>query len=125
MNIEEFREYALSLPFTTEDMPFDDHVVVYRLQNKIFACFALNRCDVVAMKCDPELALELRAHYPEISPAFHWSKKFWNDVSLSGNLQEETIRQLLHHAYNEVNKKLPKKDRVEPLATALNDLIYC
>ena len=48
MNIESFREYCLSLPQTTEDMPFD------------------------------------------------------------GTL----LRQLIDHAWEEVNKKLPKKDRL-------------
>ena len=72
MNIEEFREYCLSLPNVTEDMPFDENVLVFRLHGKIFACVAMDRPDLATMKCDPEKAIELREQYNSIEGAFHW-----------------------------------------------------
>ena len=36
MNIEQVRTYTLSLPGVTEDMPFGDDVVTFRIEGKIF-----------------------------------------------------------------------------------------
>lgn len=113
MDIEQFRLACLSLPFTSEDMPFDDTVVVFRLKGKIFGCIALDQPDIVILKCDPEYSLDLRAQYSAIEGAYHWNKKYWNQISLFGNVPDELFLQLIRHAYLEVNKKLPKKDRVE------------
>lgn len=112
MNIESFREYCLSLPCVTEDMPFDDTVLVFRLKGKIFACVGLDRPDIVTMKCDPEKAVELREQYSCIEGAFHWNKKFWNQVRLNGDVDDGLLCRLIDHAWDEVNNRLPKKDRV-------------
>ncbi|MCQ2286758.1 MAG: MmcQ/YjbR family DNA-binding protein [Bacteroidales bacterium] len=115
MNIEFFREYCLSLPFVTEDMPYDDTVVAFRLKGKIFAYLSLNRPDLCAMKCDPARAIELREYYKAIEPAWHCNKKYWNDIHFNSDVNEELLCQLILHAYDEVNKKLPKKDRVNEI----------
>lgn len=112
MNIESLREYSLSLPLATEDMPFDDTVLVFRLKGKIFACILLDRPDLIVMKCDPERALDLRDRYEAIEPAWHWNKKYWNQIHIEGDVDRPLMEELLRHAYNEVNAKLPKKDRV-------------
>ena len=36
MNLEELREYCLSLPYVTEDMPFGEDILVFRICNRIF-----------------------------------------------------------------------------------------
>lgn len=115
MNIEQLREYCLTLPLVTEDMPFGEDCLVFRLKNKIFACISLARNNIVALKCDPSYALILREEHSQIQGAFHWNKKYWNDVILDEGLESSMIHHLVCHAYNEVNKKLPKKDRVELL----------
>ncbi|MCQ2335538.1 MAG: MmcQ/YjbR family DNA-binding protein [Paludibacteraceae bacterium] len=112
MNIEIFRDECLKLPCATEDMPFDDTVVVFRLKGKIFGCIALDRPDVVVLKCSEARALELRAVYSAIEGAYHWNKKTWNQISLDGSVPDDLIRELIRFAYDEVNNKLPKKDRV-------------
>lgn len=112
MNIESLREYCLSLPLATEDMPFDDTVLVFRLKGKIFACILLDKPDLIVMKCDPERALDLRERYEAIEPAWHWNKKYWNQIHIEGDVDRLLMEELLRHAYNEVNAKLPKKDRV-------------
>ncbi len=112
MNIETFRQYCLSLPMTTEDMPYDDTVVAFRLQGKIFACVFLDKPDIVSMKCDAERAIELRERYQAVEPAYHCNKKYWNQIHLGSDVDDATLRQLARHAWDEVNKKLPKKDRI-------------
>lgn len=108
MNIESVREYCLSLPLVTEDMAFGDDYLLLRVGNRIFACVGLVRNDYIAMKCAPDYALELRDKYPEIEPAWHWNKKYWNQVSLAGSLSDDFIKRLISHSYSQVVDKLPK-----------------
>lgn len=112
MNIEDFRAYCLGLPFATEDMPFDETVLVFRLKGKIFAAIILDKPQLVVLKCDEEKALELRENHSGIEPAHHWNKKYWNQIHLDQVTNNNLIQELIQHAYQETNKKLPKKDRV-------------
>lgn len=109
MNIEEIRDYCLSLPMVTEDMPFGDDYLVLRVCGKIFACVGFERPDYFVLKCNPEYALDLRDRYAEIEPAWHWNKKHWNQLNLSGCLTDHLVRSLIRHSYGEVVAKLPKK----------------
>ena len=74
MNIESVREYCLSLPLVTEDFPFDETTLVFRIMGKIFACLDLERPEWVTMKCNADYALELREVHPEIEGTWHWKK---------------------------------------------------
>ena len=112
MNIETFREYCLSMPYATDDMPFDDTVLVFRLKGKIFACITFDKPDIAVLKCDPVKAMELREHYTSIEGAFHWNKKYWNQITFNRDVSDKLLQELVWHSWHEVNKKLPKKDRV-------------
>ena len=103
MNIEAIRDYCLSLPETSEDCAFGEAF------SKIFACISFQRAEYLTLKCDPEYALELREHYPEIEGAWHWNKKYWNQVLTSGRITDDFLQKLIRHSYNEVVKKLPKR----------------
>lgn len=109
MDIESFRDYCLSLPCATEDTAFGDDYLLFRVCDKIFACFDFNRNDYFVLKCDPEYARELRDCYAEVMPAWHWNKKYWNQISLNGLLTDDLILSLIRHSYAEVVKKLPKR----------------
>ena len=113
MNVESLREYCLSLPLATEDFPFDETTLVFRVVGKIFAMLDLERPDVVSLKCNPDYALQLREEHPEISGAWHMNKKYWNQVNLSGHLEDELVQGLVRHSYAEVVKKLTRKERAE------------
>ncbi|PWL82308.1 MAG: hypothetical protein DBY24_03160 [Prevotellaceae bacterium] len=113
MNVESLREYCLSLPLATEDFPFDETTLVFRVVGKIFAMLYLERPDVVSLKCNPDYALQLREEHPEISGAWHMNKKYWNQVNLSGHLEDELVQGLVRHSYAEVVKKLTRKERAE------------
>lgn len=113
MNVESLREYCLSLPLATEDFPFDETTLVFRVVGKIFAMLDLERPDVVSLKCNPDYALQLREEHPEISGAWHMNKKYWNQVNLSGHLEDEFVQGLVRHSCAEVVKKLTRKERAE------------
>lgn len=109
MNIEDIRNYCLSLPQTTEDFPFDETTLAFRIEGKIFAMVDLENPEWFVLKCEPDYALDLRERHSEINGAWHMNKKHWNQLNLFGTLSDELIRHLICHSYNEVVKKLPRK----------------
>lgn len=111
MNIEEVRDYCLSLPYVTEDFPFDETTLVFRIEGKIFAMVDLEKTEWFVLKCEPEYAIELREEHSDITGAWHMNKKYWNQINLFGSLSERLVKDLIRHSYNEVVKKLPKKVR--------------
>lgn len=109
MNIETVREYCLSLPYATEDMAFGEEYLLMRVCGRIFACAGLENPDYFVVKCAPDYAIELRERYRGIVPAWHWNKKYWNQLTLSGELTDQLLMSLIRHSYSEVVKKLPRK----------------
>lgn len=109
MNIETVREYCLSLPLVTEDMAFGEDYLLLRVCGKIFACIGFERSEYFVLKCDADYAIELRDRYDAIEPAWHWNKRYWNQLRLSGGLSDELVKGLIRHSYSEVVKKLPRK----------------
>ena len=112
MNLEELREYCLSLPHVTEDMPFGEDILVFRICNRIFVLTSLESVPLrVSLKCDPERAIELREQYPDkIIAGYHLNKKHWNTVLLEG-LPPALIKEMIQHSYDQVLAKVPKKER--------------
>ena len=113
MNIEDARNYCISLPSVTEDFPFDETTLVFRIGGKIFAMLDLENTEWFVLKCQPEYAIELRERYPDIAPAWHMNKKHWNQLNLFGSLPDNLVQSLIHHSYNEVVKKIPRKQKFE------------
>lgn len=111
MNIEEVRLYCLSKPFATEDMPFGDGYVTFRIANKIFCGLALTIGCVVQMKCDPAEFEDVIEQYPFVCQAWHWHKKHWIQVDLADNIPTDVLKSLIDRAYDVVLNKLPKKQR--------------
>lgn len=114
MNIEEFRQYCLSKKGVTEEFPFDEHTLVFKVMGKIFALSGLERLPPqVNLKCDPERAIELREEYDgDIIAGYHMSKVHWNTLMLQ-NLPPKLILELTDHSYDLVVTKFTKKLRVE------------
>jgi predicted DNA-binding protein (MmcQ/YjbR family) len=111
MHIEAFYNYCLSLPYTTEGVPFGEETLVFKVMGKIFALTNIETFESINLKCDPVRALELRASYEEIKPGYHMNKKHWNTVNMNGDLEDEIIEELIEHSYNLVVANLPKKDQ--------------
>lgn len=113
MDIETARELCLSLPCSTEDMPFGPDDLAIRVMGKIFAFFDLERPWLMVLKCDPEYAEELRDKYVAIEPAWHWNKKYWNQIYFEKDVDSALFEKLILHSYNEVVMKFPKKLKEE------------
>ena len=113
MNIETFRDFCLSKKGVTEEFPFDEETLVFKVMGKLFALTNVDLFKSVNLKCDPEWAIELREKYDAIKPGFHMNKKHWNTIEIDGSLSDSFIRQLISHSYDLVVEKLPKAMKVE------------
>jgi predicted DNA-binding protein (MmcQ/YjbR family) len=105
MNIEELREYCLSLPGVSEHFPFDETTLVFKVNGKMFALTDLEGPLSVNLKCDPGLALELRERYPSVKPGYHMNKQHWNTVEIDGTVSDATLIEWITMSYNLVLKK--------------------
>ena len=58
-----------------EDFPFGPEHSVFKVAGKMFALSTLDRVPLeVSLKCEPELATELRHTYPAIRAGYHLNK---------------------------------------------------
>jgi predicted DNA-binding protein (MmcQ/YjbR family) len=113
MHIEQFREYCLSLKGVTEEFPFGEETLVYKVMGKMFALTGLDNFESVNLKCDPELAIELRERYDGVTPGYHMNKKHWNTVSTHAGISDKLLYEWIKHSYDLVVSSLPKKIREE------------
>jgi predicted DNA-binding protein (MmcQ/YjbR family) len=110
MDLVEFREYCLSKPHAIEDTPFGDGVLVFKVGGKMFALTPLEEVPrTVNLKCDPDLALELRDRYEQVRPGYHMNKKHWNTVELESGIPDLELRKMIDHSYDLVVKRVPKR----------------
>ncbi|MHC1778447.1 MAG: MmcQ/YjbR family DNA-binding protein [Lentimicrobium sp.] len=109
MNIEELREYCLSLPGVTEHFPFDETTLVFKVSGKMFALTDLEGPLSVNLKCDPELAIELREQYPSVKPGYHMNKMHWNTIEIDGAISDRLITGWIDHSYSLIAKLKKKK----------------
>lgn len=110
MDLEAFRDYCLGKAGASEDMPFGPDAIVFKVQNKMFALASLEAIPPrVNLKCDPELALELRDRYEEVRPGYHMNKKHWNTVELNDRIPGAEIRKMIDHSYELVVARLRGK----------------
>ncbi len=106
MNIEELRIQALSLQDVTEEFPFGDNVIVFKINNKVFLLVPLTTEKLqFNVKCDPDVAIELREQYDCIKPGYHMNKKHWNTINVDGTLTNKQLVQFIHDSHDLVNKK--------------------
>lgn len=75
MTLEAFRDYCLNKPGATEGLPFGEDVLVFKVGEKIFALANIKLFEQINLKCDPELALELRERYTAVTSGYHMNKK--------------------------------------------------
>jgi predicted DNA-binding protein (MmcQ/YjbR family) len=112
MDLATFREFCLSKVGATESMPFGEGVLVFKVAGKIFALAALDEIPAtVNLKCDPDLALELRDRYEQVRPGYHMNKKHWNTVEIDRGVPEAELRKMIEHSYDLVVRALSNAQR--------------
>lgn len=113
MNIEEFREYCLTKPATTESFPFDETTLVFKVAGKMFALTDVEPPFSINLKCDPEMAVELREIYPNVRPGYHMNKQHWNTIDVDGNIPDKIIMEWIDNSYDLIVKSLTKALRAK------------
>ena len=109
MNLEEIRDHCLAKPGVSEGLPFGEDTLVFKVGEKLFLLASISSGTQFNVKCDPELAIELREHHPEVQPGFHMNKKHWNTVHTNGSLSRRQLIDMIDHSYDLVFKSLPKQ----------------
>ncbi|MFI0412465.1 MmcQ/YjbR family DNA-binding protein [Actinomadura sp. 3N508] len=97
-----------------EDYPFGDEVAVFKVAGRMFALVPLGSAEEsISLKCDPDLAVDLRGRYPAITAGYHLNKRHWNTVTLDGSVPEDELLELIDHSYELVVARLTKAQRNE------------
>jgi len=113
MDFEFFREYALNKKHVIEGFPFGEEVLVFKVMNKIFMLMNFETPFQISLKCDPELAVELRERYVSVAPAFHMNKTHWNTVTVDGSIPAQEIQKMIEHSYELIVSGFKKSEKEE------------
>jgi predicted DNA-binding protein (MmcQ/YjbR family) len=98
MTADELRSVCLAQPGAVEERPFPDpDVVTFKVGGKIFAITRFQ--GTVSVKCDPDLAEQLRVSYPDIKPGYHLNKRHWNTITLDAGVPDTMVRELIEDSY--------------------------
>ena len=112
MNIEVIRSYCLKKRGVTEEFPFNEETLVYKVMGKMFVLIPLERIPLqLNLKCDPEIIEELRERYSSVQPGYHMNKKYWNTIFVDGSLRDELILKWIDNSYDLVVAGLKKADK--------------
>jgi predicted DNA-binding protein (MmcQ/YjbR family) len=114
MNRDAVLALCAGLPAAEEDYPFGDGVTVFKVGGKMFALVPLEgEPPTMNLKCDPELALELRERYSAVQPGYHQNKRHWNTVTLDGSVADDDLAGMIEDSYELVVRALPRRIRDE------------
>ncbi|WET77068.1 MmcQ/YjbR family DNA-binding protein [Amycolatopsis sp. QT-25] len=106
------RKLCLGFPGAREEFPFGEDSSVFKVAGKMFALSPLKAKPLrISLKCEPDLAVRLRAEHPEIIPGHHLDKRHWNTVHLDGPLTGAFVRELVEDSYDLVVAGLPKREQ--------------
>ena len=116
MNIEDLRNYCLSLTAVTENMPWTQPqysmLVTFSVGDKWF-CLLDAEKKFIDVKSDPEKIQDILAHYKGAFPAWHMNKEHWIGITLDSDVPDSLIKELLEEGYKAVAHHLPKKIKEE------------
>jgi predicted DNA-binding protein (MmcQ/YjbR family) len=112
LGLEQISEFASGLVGVVEEQPFGPSVDVLKVGGKIFAILSPESSpQSISLKCDPDLAIDLRLQYAAVVPGYHLNKRLWNTVHLDGTIPDEEIAQMVTHSYDQVVAGLSKSTR--------------
>jgi predicted DNA-binding protein (MmcQ/YjbR family) len=108
----ELRALCLSFPDSAETSPFGPETSVFKVAGKMFALSRLAETPLrISLKCEPDLAEQLRATHPAVLPGYHLNKRHWNTVLLDDSIPEEMVTDMTEDSYDLVVSRLPLSRR--------------
>ncbi|SCB80024.1 Predicted DNA-binding protein, MmcQ/YjbR family [Chitinophaga costaii] len=111
MNIEAFQQYCSSLKGVTEEFPFGENTLVYKVAGKMFVLTDIDTFESINLKADPEEVIERQERYSSVTPGYHMNKKYWITVETNGDVPNKILQEWIKQSYDLVVSKLPRKDR--------------
>lgn len=113
MNIEELRNFCLSLKGAEEGMPFDNKTLIFSVKGKMFCATDVEDYELINLKCDPEEAILMREKYEEVIPGYYMNKKHWNSVKTNGKIPNPLLEEWVKKSYDLVVSGLSQKLKKE------------
>ena len=105
MDIEALHQFAITLGNVEDCQPFGPDTIVYKTNGKMFLLLAINESPLrFNVKCNPELAQELRENHSSILPGYHMNKKHWNTIIVDTSLTQKQLKSFIKHSFDLVNK---------------------
>lgn len=110
MNIEDYRQYCLSLGADVEEkLPFTafqhaSGVLVFYVHGHMFSFFDCDNFSVITLKCQPDRIDELRATHDSVGKPHNMSPKYWIGVS-PDTAPDDLLRELTRNSYEIVKAK--------------------
>ena len=113
MTLDSFRNFCLAFRGVTEETPFDQITLVFKVMGKMFALADMDNFESINLKCNPEKAVELREQYESVKAGYHMNKKHWNTIAVNSDMPDKELYEWIRHSYDLVLASLPKKLREE------------
>ncbi len=112
LNIESFRTYCIAKKGVTEEFPFDENTLVYKVMGKMFALTDVVAFEGINLKVDPEEGAELKDRYHGVKAAYHMNKKHWITVEMDGSLSDKLVKVWIDNSYDLVAAGLTKSQKL-------------
>ncbi|MEQ9402781.1 MAG: MmcQ/YjbR family DNA-binding protein [Cyclobacteriaceae bacterium] len=112
MEIDELREFCLSLPGTTEGMKWGEHLT-FMVGTKIYVVFGLDQSPVNASFKVSDEDFDSMSVLPGMKPAPYFAKNKWIAVDDIGHIHSEKWQKILRNAYALIRAKLSLKMQAE------------
>lgn len=117
MNIEDFREYCLSMEDVTEKLPFGkfarryDSILVFYILDHMFCLVDIDGFTSVTVKSTPEEIDEIKLTYTSVCKPVNLHERHWIQLDLNGDIPDRQILKLVKRAYDIVKAKYTGKGK--------------
>jgi predicted DNA-binding protein (MmcQ/YjbR family) len=111
VKLDAYRDHCLAKKGVTEEFPFDENVLVFKVMGKLFALLDVNTFESVNLKVDPEKGAELQEQYAAVQPGYHMNKKHWVTVLMDGSIPPKMVLKWTDESYDLVVLGLTKKQK--------------
>ena len=118
MNIEELRDYCLSLDDVTEKIPFGkfarryDSLLVFYVDGHMFCMADMDNLDSVTVRSTPDEIVEIRLNHASVENPLNPAMKFWIQLNLNGDFSDTEIYALIKRAHEIVRAKYTNKKKI-------------
>lgn len=112
MDVEEFRDFCLSLSGSSEKMPFErflrgrSSILAFYVRGHIFCYFDLDRFDRCTLKCAPERIDELKDRYEAVGPPYNGDRRSWVSVRFNDDMPDGVLKELVRDAHRIVASRV-------------------